>query len=388
MPRAATLPAPANAPNTQAATSGQTAGQAAPPATLVPFTRASYEYVQQLLDVSQILDANTHIIGPFDVPAYGYLRSLLIMADATGGVASVTVAAFEDAPWSVIQTITFYDVDGAPVMSLSGHDLYLINKWGHTFNADPVNSPKFSAVAVGASASGNFAFLIRLPLEISNFDALGALPNQDSSATFKCQITMAAAAGVYTTAPNTTLPTVRFRVFMECWAQPNPTDLLGRPQQTEPPEVGTTQFWSKNVKVVGAGAQSIKIDRVGNLIKNIIMVFRNNTPVRDTVDFPDPIQFMWDGRIMTAVARDIQRHYMWEHFDYAPSAIDTGVFVFDFIHDLIANNAGVITKDLFIPTTLGTLLQLNGSFVVAGNLTILVNDIQPKAGGHLYGPIQ
>jgi hypothetical protein len=382
MPRAATLPAPTNAPNTQAATSGQTAGQRGPAPSLVPFTRASYEYVQQLLDVSQLSDGNTHIIGPFDIPAYGYLRSLLIMVDATGGTGAAAVA-FEDAPWSTIATITFYDVDGAPTMSLSGHDLYIINKWGTKFLNDPVSSPKYSAVA----ATGNYAFLLRLPLEISNFDALGALPNQDSSATFKCQITMAANTGVYTTQP-TTQPTVRFRCFMECWAQPNPTDLLGRPQQTEPPEVGTTQFWSKNVKVVGAGAQTIKIDRVGNLLKNIIFVFRNNTPVRDTTDFPDPIQIMWDGRIMTNEARDVRRHYMWERFGYAASALDTGVFVFDELHDLISNFAGMVTKDLLVPTTLGTLLTLVGNFVVAGNLTILVNDIQPKAGGQLYGPIQ
>lgn len=384
MPVAGVLPAPSNSPNTQAATAPPHAATGQAPPVYIPFTRGAYEHYEPVLDVSQIIDANTHNIGPFDVPAYGYLRSLLIKVDATGGVASVTVAAFEDSPWAALNTIIFYDVDGAPVLSLSGHDLYLVHKFGNNFLLNPSDSPSFSAVAVGASASGNFSFILRLPIEISARDGYGSLPNQASNSTFKCLITMANAAGIYTTAPNTTLPTIRWRVWAEEWSQPNSADLMGRPQMPEPPDAGTTMFWSKSVKVIGAGFQTVRIDRVGNLLRNIIFIFRSNTPLRDTVDFPDPIQLMWDGRIVTNEGRDIRRHLMQEHYAYTPANLDTGVFVFDFIHDF-TGKAGAELRDLWIPTTQGSRLDLVGTFAVAGNLTILVNDVQPV--GNIYTPV-
>ncbi len=104
-----TFPAPVNSPTTQAATTGGPAPSAGNGAiATIPFTRGSYEHAEPVVDVSQIVDANTHIIGPFDVPSYGYLRGLIIMCNATGGAgATAVVAAFEDAPWSAINTITF-----------------------------------------------------------------------------------------------------------------------------------------------------------------------------------------------------------------------------------------------------------------------------------------
>jgi hypothetical protein len=377
--------APAGNSATRSPAADPHAATAQAPAVFVPFTRGAYEHSEPILDVSQIIDANTHIIGPFDVPAYGYLRGLIVQVNATGGVGGgATVAKFEDAPWSAIAEVVLYDVNGAPIVGpLSGHDLYLLNKWSQV-NSDLVAGPVFSDVVVGAGASGNFAFLARIPVEISNRDAAGALPNQASNSTYKCRITMANSAGIYTTAPATTLPTCRWRVALEAWSQPNPTDLMGRPQQAEPPDVGTTMFWTKTTKVIAAGNQTIRLDRVGNLIRDLIVVFRNNTPVRDTVDLPDPIQLLWDGRIVTNEMRDLRRHYMWERFGYAASSLDTGVLVFDQLHDLNGDAGGEL-RDLWIPTTQGSRLDIVGNFGVAGVLTILTNDVQPV--GSIYNPI-
>lgn len=385
MPVAGVLPAPSNSPQTKASTGAPHAASGSAPAVYIPFTRGAYEHLEPVLDVSQIIDGNTHNIGPFDVPAYGYLRSLLILVEATGGVGGgATVVAFEDSPWSAVNTIIFYDVDGAPVMSVSGHDLYLIHKYGQSFLLDPVSSPSFSAVAVGAGATGNFSFILRLPLEISNRDGYGSLPNQAANSTFKVLLTMANSAGIYTTPPATTLATVRWRVWAEEWSQPNQTDLMGRPQMPEPPDAGTTMFWSKSVKVVGAGSQTVRIDRVGNLVRNLIFIFRDTTPVRSTTNFPDPIQLMWDGRIVTNEGRAIRRHLMQEHYGYAAASLDTGVIVYDFIHDFMGK-AGAELRDLWVPTTQGSRLDLVGTFGVAGNLTILCNDIQPV--GNIYTPV-
>lgn len=354
------------------------AAQANAPAVYVPFTRGSYEHVEPILDVSTVLDASTHIIGPFDVPAYGYLRGLLVQVDATGGTGTAAVA-FEDGPWSAIAEITLYDVNGAPILGpLGGHDLYLINKWGSLLS-DPVNSPQYTT----PTTAGNFSFMLRVPVEISNRDGVGSLPNQASNSTYKCRITMNNTAGIFSTAP-TGLPTIRFRVSLEAWSQPNSTDIMGRMQQQEPPDVGTTQFWTRTTKNIAAGNQTVRIDRVGNLIRNMILVFRNATPVRNTTNLPDPIQLLWDGRIVTNEMLGLRRHYMWERFGYAAANIDTGVLVFDQLHDLTTKAGGEL-RDLWIPTTQGSRLDIVGSFGVAGVLTILTNDVQPV--GSIYNPI-
>lgn len=387
-PAPATLAPLGGAPPTGAPTSGGPSGGGAQgnkaPTLIVPFTRAAHEHVEPIFDSSFLLGANTQLVGPFDIPAYGYLRHLIIQVNATGGVGGgATVAKFEDAPWSIINEIVLNDVNGAPIVGpISGFDLFLANKYGgYAFLPDPTQSPVFSDVVTGAGASGNFAFLFRVPIEISNRDALGALPNQAASSTYKCRITMANSAGVYTTAPATTLPTVRFRVWMEAWTQPNPADLMGRPQQAQPPDTGTTQFWTKSPKIVNAGNQTVRLDRMGNLIRTMILVQRNATPVRSTTDFPDPLQLLWDGRVILNLGRDLIRHYMTERYGIGPALLETGVFVFDFTHDFDGHPGGEL-RDLWLPTTQASRVEMVGTFANAGTLTVLTNDVQPV--GDIY----
>src|SRR3546814_7056418 len=53
----------------------------------VPFIRASAEHVESTgIDVSRLITANAQNLGVFDVPAYGYVRSILLLVEATGGV--------------------------------------------------------------------------------------------------------------------------------------------------------------------------------------------------------------------------------------------------------------------------------------------------------------
>jgi hypothetical protein len=116
--------------------------------------------------------------------------------------------------------VALHDVNGAPIVGpFSGWDLYQAHKWGgYAAFDDPALSPSFSAV--GASG-GNFSFLLRVPVEIGNRDALGALPNMNASSTYKLRLALAPSNRIYTTPPGTTLPTVRFRVWAECWAPPS-----------------------------------------------------------------------------------------------------------------------------------------------------------------------
>lgn len=358
------------------------------PAMLVPFTRAGREHLEPFVDESKQLGAGTIQLGPYDVPAYGFARGIYLQIDATGGVGgAANVAVKEDAPWSVISEITLMDVNGAPIYGpISGFDAYLSNKYGgYAWSADPKLSPAYSAPATGAGASGNFKTMLRIPLEISGRDGLGSLPNQNAASTYKIRITLAPSSDIYSTAPATTLPTVRVRMHLDAWSQPNTTDLRGNSNATVPPAVGTTQFWSKQIFNLPSGQQTVQLKRVGNYLRNLVIVCRdqaNGTRATGATNFPDPWSLAWDTRpIYSSVPRDLWRHITQQRYGYTAAAEaaggpDNGVFVVDWLHDF-DGHAGFELRDGWLGTVQSTRLELLGSFAATSVVSVLTNDVSP-----------
>jgi hypothetical protein len=352
----------------------------------VPFTRAAKEHIEPFVDVSQLIDTNTHALGPFDVPAYGYLRHIVLLLEATGGVASVTVTAAEDAPFIAISDLQLADVNGAPIFGpVSGYDLYLANKYGgYHFGADPRQWFSFSNVATGASASGNFTFSVKIPVEVNVRDAIGAIANQNASSTYKLKLTINSQTNIYGTAPNTTLPTVRVRAFLEAWSQPPATDLRGNPQATTPPAHGTSQYWSKFTPTPASGNNTIRLTRVGNYIREVIFVNRKTSSgLRSDgeTDFPDPAQIFWDTRLLHNYTKKIWRDTLTRRTGYinaieTAGGLDNGVFVYDWIHEF-DGKMGHELRDGWLPTVQSTRLEIQGSWGNADKMDVLTNDVAP-----------
>ncbi len=345
-----------------------------------PFTRASREVVETFHDQSRPLAAGSTQVADVEVPSFGYLRNIVIEVTATGGAAgAAVVAAREDAPWSVLTDIQLTDVNGRPLSGpITGFDLFLINKWlpGSNFDSNPANLPSFAPV----DANGNFSFELTIPVEVSLRDALGALPNQSASSEYRLSYTIAGSADVYTTAPATTLPTIRVRAHLESWSPAEPVDPRGVPNMTEPPAVGTTQHFVKSLPVIQAGEQRVRFTRVGNMIRGLILVLRNtaNPRLRTTVDFPEQFRLEWDQKNLLVARRDYLRNQMRKRSGYAP---DTGVIVLDFAHDL-DGRIGNEMRDQWLPTTLATRLEVVGNFGAnAGKLDIITNDVAPAGAG-------
>lgn len=359
-----------------------------PAVATVPFIRASAEHIESTgIDVSRVLTTSVQDLGVFDIPAYGFLRGLTIVVSATGG-AGAGVAGNEDAPFNCLQNIALTEPNGAQLSAFnSGYDLYLAMKWGgygYVRGADAKASPVYSPIA---AATGNFSFLLRLPVELSGRDGLGSLPNQNAAATFKLRMQLAAAATIYSTVPATTLPTVRVRVFQQAWDQPNPSD-GNAANQVAPPAVNTTQFWSTQVYTISAGAQTIRLTRVGNWVRNLILCFRRGGTSRANgqADFPDPMTMLVDARPTEILERNNLAQQMFERSGFggavgtvfpaydAPNGLDNGVFVRDFTHEF-AGSLGGENRDLWLPTLGSTRLELQGSFANAGTLTVITNDV-------------
>jgi len=342
-----------------------------------PFVRAAHESRQPFHDSTHTIGASSIQVGPVDVAAMGYMRNVVIDVVASGGVGSATAAA--DAPWSALQDISLEDVNGRPILGpVDGYALYLINKWGGygggaTF--DPADLPSYSAV--GASG-GNFSFKLRIPVEITERDALGALPNLTASATYKLKYSIASDGLIYSAAPATSNPNIRVRAYLEAWSQPRDTDARGMPNEVSPPMMGTTQYWSQSTFNVAAGEQRVQNKRMGNLLRNIILIGRDSSGARADI-FPDVMRLEWDNKILDTWSKRLQADQQRERFGINP---DTGVWVLDYTHDA-DGVPGNENRNLYIPTVQGTRFEFIGSFASSGVLTILTNDIAPVGGAPL-----
>lgn len=362
---------------------GGNASRKAPAAAPQPFTRAAREHIEPMLDVSNPLTATSTALGPYDVPAYGYMRGIWLYVTASGGSGTATVAATEDSPWNIISEISLLDVNGAPLFGpVGGYDMYLINKWGGYNLGDPRQSPLNQDVVTGANASGNWGFLLYCPVELSQRDGLGSLPNANAASTFKVRITLAPSSSVYSTAP-TNLPTIRVRAWLDAWTQPNATDLKGNANSTQPPAMGTTSYWSKTTLNLGSGFQTPRLTRVGSYIRDLIFIYRDTGGSRANGAgfFPQDVSMYWDSKNLKTHSRDLWRHQMARRSGFVGTAgaaggLDTAVWVEDFMHEF-DGRIGNELRDGWLGTVQSTRLEISGQFTGAGTLTVITNDVAP-----------
>jgi hypothetical protein len=225
--------------------------------------------------------------------------------------------------------LAFTEPNGAVIAQFnSGYDAFLANKWGgyrHPLGTDLRAAPSYLQDAVG-----NFNFLLRIPIEISPREALGALPNQNAAASFKFRYTLGSgAAGGPLYSAITLQPTVRVRFYLEAWDQPE-LQSSGGANQVTPPAMNTTQFWTPQIINVSAGQQTIKLTRVGNYLRSLILQYRRagTSRANGELDFPDPMTLFLDARPIDIVEKNNFLHQMYERTGYGGRAAAVLITVF------------------------------------------------------------
>lgn len=361
--------------------------QAAP----VPFVRASVEHSEPIgYDVSTVMTAGVQVLPDIVVPAYGFLRAIVLVVTSTNGVGT-SVTATEDAPFNALQNIVLQEPNGAQICNFpSGYDCFLANKFGGYWFDNDVRTDGGYSVALGTTPGVNF--IMRIPVEVCLRDAVASLPNQNSGAQFRVKLNLNSTAGVFG-GTVTTGPTVRVRAFMEAWDQPEDnTD--GQPNQTVPPALNTTQYWTRQDFAVNAGQQNVRLTRVGNLLRNLLFVFRTAGGSRSGNDanWADPAYLYYDTRPLDTVSRlqflqrQRDRYGIRAAIANTNSAVgtaipvdsglgrDNGVWPYDFAHEF-GGFVGRELRDLWLPTLSSTRLEIQGTFLAAGTLTVLTNDV-------------
>lgn len=354
-----------------AAPAAPRAGAPAAPLPQIPFVNAAHEHTEPAFSDTQAITAAAGVDkGPFDIPAYGYLRHILLECSFAGGTLGAGVLA-ADAPWNIFERITLSDVNGSPIFELDGYAALQANIiGGYAFNQDPRLMDHDGTI--------NGRFYLRIPVEINHFNGLGAISNQNSASQYKLTYRLRAGlgavnAGLFSTAP-TTYPTLTVRGFLEAWSLPNETDLGGRPQEQYPPMHGTSQYWQSNSKGILVGANTIGITKVGNLIRNIILIARDATGARADTVFPDPVSLDWDGNTLQ---RESQRGHIIRLKEKLHQATrDTGVFCYPFAHSELGRN-GDGPASLWLGTVQSARLEVSGNSAAAGSIQVVMNDVAP-----------
>lgn len=299
------------------------------------------------------------------IPAYGFLGSVVLFVQWSGGVAG-TLAA--DAPWNFFQSVAIQDVNGAYLQNpVDGFSLLMENVYGgYSFKQDPRLSPVFTS----ASTAGTF--LLRIPVQVTRHNAYGALANQNAAAPYQLSWTVNPSTTIFSAAP-TTMPVFTVNAYLESWSQPNARDLKGRPQAQLPPLHGSTQQWSIYTKAIAVGNNVTQLPRVGNTIRTIVAICRNGSGVRDSTVFPTPFSLNLDSRVLTNELGILRQALQTEGIA-GTSTLDVGVFVFYF-NNSILGHLGDETSDLWLTTVQSTRLELAGNSATAGNIEFLTNDI-------------
>lgn len=357
-----------------------------------PFVAGTRPQDKSTYDETKTLTTSTQVLRTYEADPNGFLGGFYILVEATTSGNSAATAFNANAPFNVIQTVTFNDTNNKPILGpMSGFDLSQVMKLGgYNHSDDPKNSPIYSVTTGSGATGGSFTFVLRLPVELVHRDALGNLPNKSASATYDVSITLAASTDVYSVAP-TAQPSVRVRIAQFGWMDPNQTDMKGNPVNQNPPGVQTTQYWAKQTYTLNNGFVTQRLQGIDSLLRNLIFIL-DNAGVRTTADtdWPDPFTFQYETAQPVIRIKNIWRHMIGEAFGYnatvdTAGGRDSGVYPLWWNQDF-GLKPGAETRLGYLPVSSATTLVASGTFGSAGStktLTVLVNKVVPANGDPL-----
>jgi hypothetical protein len=407
------------APVTQAPAGGGNpagSGGAAPEAEaapVVPFVRGSGKGKYRFYSKSGLtLTTATQDLGPIDIKAYDYMRSLLVTLTTTT-VGGITGTAAADAPFNMFTNVQVTQPNGQTMyQTSSGFHAAMIQKYGYNraYN-DPRSDPNFMLTGSWAT----FAF--RVPFELDLRDALGALPNKDAAAPFSVDLVLNTLTNVFGAGQGTS-PTFTVEVWLEAYDQP-PQTLNGQQVQTTPPNMNTLQRWTEQNITMSTGQFDARVRKLGNYVRCLIPIMKNSSSVRigmttggtaaslAATNWADPVQIVLDEDVKDNISAADWARRIWEVYGYGtvfpgtattvaagvatlgnatgvtplagqdtPSGLDTGVFPIPYFVDTRDITENV---NFYLPTIESEDYLLRGSWGTnCSKLVMLVCEVLPQ----------
>jgi hypothetical protein len=356
-------------------------------------------------------------IGPIDVKAYDYMRSLLIKVETTtAGAGTVTSVGAADFPFNIISYLRVKQPNGQTMYSVSnGYHAAMIQKYGlyrESQNSDPRSDPEFLAPSSSAAATApTYQFAIRIPFELDLRDALGSLPNKDAAAPFTIELGLNSTSTIYTTPP-ATAPTIKITPILEAYDQP-PETLDGKPVETTPPNMNTLQRWTEQSVTMVSGAFDARVRKLGNYVRELLFLSKNSSGARIATALPstgavanvNPVQTGWSDPMQIVLDEDVKDNLpswlwlrdIWETWGFGgltggsttfpanntAGGYDDGVWPYQYCINRRDSNVEEVAK--YLPTIESEDYLLRGQSwgTAVSKLTILKCEVLPR--GDIFG---
>lgn len=301
-------------------------GNARPRETAVSFVRGSgrgrYTFEVQS---GLTLQSTAQDVGPIDIKAYDYMRSLLLLVQCSAaGSGTATSVYAADGPFNALSYVRVKQPNGQTMYSVSsGFHAAMVHKYGlYRQNNDPYASANYVATA---GTAPTFTFLIRVPFELDLRDALGALPNKDAAAPFTLELGLNPLSTVFATSPGTS-PTIKITPILEAYDQP-PETLDGKPVDTTPPNMNTLQRWTEQTITMVSGQYDARVRKLGNYVRELIFLSKNSSGARiDTNGWADPVQIVLDEDVKDNIPQALWEQDIYEVWGYG-GAVPNGAVI-------------------------------------------------------------
>jgi hypothetical protein len=355
-------------------------GRGQPAAAAVSFLQGSWEYSEWMAQDSLTVGNSTEFVH--NITPGGFLRGITFSVTSTGGVLGTTATLAGDSPFSLIQSMTLESIDGTPILyPMYGYDYYLISRWLRQWDGDPVNDLGNSGTAYQNTINPQF----RLRFFAESRMTIGVLPNTDARAQYRLRYTIAPLVqptgtnyGLVSSSTGVTAPTTTINLYLETYAQPPATDYGGNPIAQVPDGIALQRFCShQSGDPTNTGTSTNKLNRVGNLIRGLILVLRNSSSVRTDLT-ADPIRWRLDNTQLLSEYRDRRDYEMGRWGKQANASTynsqrQTGVYAYNRYH-----NPGAMDGPYWLPTTEASYLvfELNGG-QSSGTQETVTEDLAP-----------
>lgn len=335
---------------------------------VIPFCQASKRGIEPGPSWSFTPGAAQQQLGPVGLPPQGFLRAVeLRIRTSKEGVTAGTYK--ENAPFSILSETRFQDTNGNQLDAIPGFVLFLDNLYGgYSGCPDPRVDPDYEATSTLKPA-----YQLGIWRELAP-NGFGSIANMSASQQYKLTLRVGTEGEIWSSKPATN-PELTLETFCHFWQLPQAESMDGRKQITTPPFHGTTQYrwWSPSNSVVQAF--KIKIEQVGNEIRNIVIVGENTSKVRTFEVFPEPLLLRWDTEMLVissmASLRKIVRELTNDQVNTPAGCL---CLPWNFGEGRFVGGSGV---NSWLPTVTATRLEITGTQPVStpGEVGVYVNDV-------------
>lgn len=280
-----------------------------------PFWQASNLYAEKITSSTATPTTTTSNVFQNINPG-NFLRGVRFQVRSDGTGTGVPTA---DNPGITFNSLDLQNVDGGEIIyPMNGYSHLQSQRYFRPWNLDPT-------VAYSYSRSANPSLDLFIEPEVRL--TAGVLSNTDARSLYKYNYTVNTAANI----TSGTAPAVTVTSFMDCWAQPDPQDLEGIPNQPLPPGLAlqVKRRHQAGVTLQGSGTDNIfQLVNTGNALRGIVAIVRDANGVRQD-GFSDPIRWQQDNRNLGVFSPDQLYQWMDEQYSgYQLGARPQGVYVF------------------------------------------------------------